>query len=212
VKVRALLASLIFTATVGSPAAAQLELWQTNPRGDDIHVFDVETRRLLLRIVVGLEPHGLAAPRDAGVVYVTLEANGRPRGELLWIDPRSYRFRHRMELCREPHAIATVEHRVPLGWFLLHPQAGWEGLQRCHGLAICPDQTDVWSVCGAGVTVHDPGEPGFEELAHVLLEYSGYWITFSPDSRFAFVAHLDAGDGPKRNLVIDRARVPRGPE
>jgi len=349
VKVRALLVSLILGATVGSPAAAQLELWQTNSRGDDIRVFDVETRRLLRRIVVGPEPHGLAAPREARVVYVTLEANDRPRGELLWIDPRTYRVRHRMKLCREPHAIATtpdgrfvyvpcrdehywvvdaaagevvtrihtggrphntrisrdgrwaflspmgasatvtvvdiaaghevadeihfsgsvrpsalaadarrlfqhvdglngfevadvlqrrvvatVEHRAPLGWFMLHPQAGWigwEGLQRCHGLAIRPDQTEIWSVCGAGVTVHDLARPGFEEIAHIRLEHKGYWITFSPDSRFAFVAqsdagrvavldaeakrvvaHLDAGAGPKRNLVIDRSRAPRGTE
>lgn len=345
----ALSSALILAAAVACPASAELELWQANSRGDDVHVFDVATRRLLQRIVVGPEPHGLAAPRDGGVVYVALEANDRPRGELLWIDPSSYRVRHRMELCREPHAIATtpdgrfvyvpcrdehywvvdaaarevvarihtggrphntrisrdgrwaflspmgepaavtvvdvaaghevvgeipfsgsvrppalsadgrrlfqhvdglngfevadvarrrviatVEHRVPLGWFLLHPQAGWigwDGLQRCHGLAIRPDQSEVWSVCGSGVTVHDLAEPGFEELAHVPLEHKGYWITFSPDSRFAFVAesdagrvavldaeakrivaHLDAGKGPKRNLVIDRARTPRGPE
>lgn len=86
-------------------------------------------------------------------------------------------------------------------------------------------------MCGAGVTIHDPTGPGFEELTHVPLEHKGYWITFSPGSRWAFVAqsdagrvavldaetkrvvaHLDAGHGPKRNLMIDRARAPRGPE
>ena len=60
------------------------------------------------RLVVGPEPHGIAAPADARVVYVTLEANGRARGELLWIDPRAYEVQHRMELCREPHALATT--------------------------------------------------------------------------------------------------------
>lgn len=110
--------SLLLAAAVASSAAAELALWQTNSRGDDIHVFDVGTRRLLRRIVVGPEPHGLAAPRDARVVYATLEANDRSRGEVLWIDPSSYRVLHRMELCREPHAIATT----PDGRFVYVPR------------------------------------------------------------------------------------------
>jgi len=346
---RALAGALLVAAAAASPAAAEPELWQSNSRGDDIHVFDVRTRELLRRIEVGPEPHGLAAPQDGRVVYVTLEANERPRGELLWVDPGSYRVRHRMEICREPHAIATtpdghfiyvpcrdehywvvdatarevvarihtggrphntrisrdgrwgflspmgdparvtvvdvaaghavageipfagsvrppalshdgrrlfqhvdglngfqvadvarrrvvatVAHRTPLGWFRLHPLVGWvgwEGLQRCHGLAIRPDQAEIWSVCGSGVTVHDLTDPGYAELAHLDLEAKGYWITFSPDSRWAFVAlsdmgrvavvdaearrivaHLDAGHGPKRNLVIERAPARPGPE
>jgi DNA-binding beta-propeller fold protein YncE len=83
-------------------------LWQTNSAGDDIHVFDVESRTLLRRLVVGPEPHGIAAPSDASVIHVALEANGRAHGELLWIDPRLYTIRDRMELCPEPHAIATT--------------------------------------------------------------------------------------------------------
>jgi hypothetical protein len=86
-------------------------------------------------------------------------------------------------------------------------------------------------VCGSGITVHDLTDPGYAELAHLDLEAKGYWIAFSPDSRWAFVAqsdvgrvavvdaeakrvvaHLDAGEGPKRNIVIDRARARRGPE
>ena len=56
----------------------------------------------------------------------------------------------------------------------------------------------------------------------IPLESKAYWLTFSPDSRWALVAlsragrvavvdttsrrvtaHLAAGDGPKRNLVIE---------
>lgn len=341
--------ALLLAAAPSGPAGAGPELWQTNSRGDDIHVFDVRTHRRLQRIVVGPEPHGVAAPEDARVVYVTLEANDRPRGELLWIDPRTRRVRHRMELCREPHAlattpdgrwvyvpcrdehywvvdartrevvtrihtggrphnvrisrdgrraflspmgerarvtvvdvaaghevaghipfagsvrppalsadgrrlfqhvdglngfqvadvarrrvVATVEHGTPLGWFLLHPRAGWlgpEGLQRCHGLAVRPGGSEIWSVCGSGVTVHDLDHPGHPERARIDLVDKGYWITFSPDGRQAFVAqsdagrvavvdagtkrvvaHLDAGKGPKRNLVINPQRAPSGSE
>jgi YVTN family beta-propeller protein len=331
--------ALAVAACSFAPAQAAPMLWQTNSKGDDIHVFDLQGRRLLKRLVVGPEPHGIAAPADASVVYVTLEASGRARGELLWIDPRKFTIEHRMDLCREPHAlaatpdgrwvyvpcrdehywvvdakqrkvvrqihtggrphnvqisrdrrlallspmgeraqvtvvdieaghevvggirfagsvrpsalsidgrlfqhvdglngfqvadverrnvIATVEHASPLGWFLVHAKLGWlgpSGLQRCHGLAIRSDQREIWSACGASVTIHDIADSSYPELARITLESKAYWLTFSPDGRWALialsevnevavvdtqtrrvVARLPAGASPKRNLVID---------
>jgi YVTN family beta-propeller protein len=337
-------------AAVSRSAVAGPLLWQTSSEGDDIRVFDLEKRQFVRRLVVGSEPHGIAAPADARVVYVALEANDRPRGELLWIDPRAYRVEHRMEICREPHAIATtpdgrwiyvpcrdehywvvdaerrqvaarirtggrphnlrishdgrmallspmgdaarvtvvdveaghevageiafagsvrpsalsrdgrlfqhvdglngfqvadvgsrevvatVEHGAALGWLLLHPQLGWlgaSGLQRCHGLAVRPGEQEIWSACGASVTIHEIADPTYPELARVPLASKAYWLTFSPDGRWALVAlsgadrvavvdavsrevvaELPAGAGPKRNLVVDldpaRAGVPSG--
>jgi hypothetical protein len=120
--------------------------------------------------------------------------------------------------------VATVEHRRPLGWFLMHPKLGWlgpNGFQRCHGLAIRPDQREIWSACGASVTMHDITNSSYRELDRVLLGSSAYWITFSPDGRWAFAAlahaggvavidtasrrvsiQFSAGAGPKRNVVI----------
>ncbi|MEX2207021.1 MAG: hypothetical protein WEF50_12405 [Myxococcota bacterium] len=325
-------------------ARARPLLWQTNSNGDDLHIFDLESRKLVRRLEVGPEPHGIAASADGRYVYVSLEANGRPHGELLWIDPRSYEIRYRMTLCREPHAlattpdgrwiyipcrdehywvvdaekrvvvarirtggrphntrvsrdgrfvylspmgapkrvtivdvsaghsvvgeipfgssvrpsalsedgrlfhhvdglngfrvadverrelVATVEHRTPLGWLLVHPKLGWfgpDGLQRCHGLAVRPDQREVWSACGASVTVHAIDGARYPEVARIELPGKAYWLTFSPDDRFALVAlaeadevamvdtasrrivaHLLAGAAPKRNLVIDLETPP----
>lgn len=90
---RAAIAALILSAAGAAPVAAGFMLWQTNSEGDDIHVFDLESRTLVRRLVVGPEPHGIAAPADSSVVHVALEANGRARGELLWIDPRHYPHR-----------------------------------------------------------------------------------------------------------------------
>jgi DNA-binding beta-propeller fold protein YncE len=337
----ALLCALAVVATSG-PARAEPLLWQTNSEGDDVHVFSLERRTLVHRLVVGPEPHGIAAPTDARVVYVSLEANARPRGELLWIDPRNYAIRDRMELCPEPHAIAaspngrwiyvpcrdrhywvvdgeerkvvtrirtggrphnvqisadgrtvllspmgerarvtvvdvaaghhvvgeipfaasvrppalsadgrlfqhvdglngfqvadverrrviaTIQHRTALGWLFVHPLLGWlgpAGLQRCHGLAISPDQRELWSACGAAVTIHDVTRPSYPELDRLELASKAYWLTFSPDGRWALVAlsdagsvavvdaaerrvvaQLEAGAAPKRNLVIDAAQ------
>jgi DNA-binding beta-propeller fold protein YncE len=318
------------------------QLWQTNSRGDDIHIVDIATHSLLERLIVGPEPHGIATDRAQKTVYVTIERNGERTGELLWIDPISYAIKHRLPVGPEPHQLAvtpdgrfayvpcrdehywvidtesrtvvtkihtggrphntsaspdgrfmylspmgsphavtivdveaghrvigtipfddsvrppalssdgqhlfqqidglngfqaanvedrkvvsTVEHSTRLGLIPLG-FAGWlglSGLQRCHGLGIRPDQTEIWSVCGGGVTVHDLTRPSYPEVFRIALKNKGYWLTFSPDSRWAFVAlagvgevavidarklevvaHFPAGKGPKRNLVIDPNR------
>jgi len=67
VKTWALYGAVLLVAGMVCPATADLDLRQTNSGGDDIHVSGVATHRLLPRIVVGPEPHGLAARRDAGV-------------------------------------------------------------------------------------------------------------------------------------------------
>lgn len=122
--------------------------------------------------------------------------------------------------------IATVEHTTPLGGlrlpFLDHiGRLGINGLKRCHGLGIRPDQHEIWSVCADHVTVHDLVPPDFREVSAIRLPAKGYWITFAPDSEYAFVALseagrvamidtrtkriatlLNAGNHPKRNLVL----------
>ena len=127
----------------------------------------------------------------------------------------------------ERRVVSTVEHATRLGLIPLG-FAGWfglSGLQRCHGLDIRPDQREIWSVCGNGVTVHDLTRPSYPEVIRIALKNKGYWLTFSPDSRWTFVAlagvgevavidarklevvaHFPAGKGPKRNLVIDPNR------
>ncbi len=71
------------------------------------------------------------------------------------------------------------------------------------------------------VTVHGLAGPDFREITAIRLPAKGYWITFAPDSRYAFVALsetgrvamidtrtkrivtlLAAGNQPKRNLVL----------
>jgi hypothetical protein len=124
--------------------------------------------------------------------------------------------------------IATVEHATPLGGLRLPRldhvgRLGLGGLNRYHGLAIRPDQREIWSVCADHVTVHELAGPDFREVTAIRLPAKGYWITFAPDARYAFIAlseagrvamidtHakqivtlLAAGRQPKRNLVLRR--------
>jgi len=333
----------LLSSSVGAQDVGRELLWQSNAGGDDIHVIDVRTGALSGRLVVGPEPHGLAATADGRTVFTTIEANGQRKGDLARIDAMTFKVTGRSPICREPHAlattsdgrwlyvpcrdgrywvvdghtgtvnrqietggrphntqisadgrwaflspmggthdvfvvdiatdhqvtrrirfggslrpsalsadnryllqqidglngfqvadlgvgsvIATVEHTTPLGGirlpFLDHiGRLGIGGLKRCHGLAIRPDQREVWSVCADHVTVHELARPDFHEVTVIRLPAKGYWITFAPDSRYAFIALseagrvamidtrtkrmvtlLAAGNQPKRNLVLRR--------
>jgi DNA-binding beta-propeller fold protein YncE len=125
---------------------------------------------------------------------------------------------------RQRKVITTVEHSTTLGWFIPIKSLGYlslGGFKRCHGLAIRPDQEEVWSTCAQNLAVHRLGEPSYPEIHLMELEGRGYWLTFSSDSRYAFVAlsnrnevavidainkqvlrHLSVGDTPKRNIVV----------
>jgi DNA-binding beta-propeller fold protein YncE len=320
--------ALLLFALLAAPVAASAEqfLWQTNSEGANVHIFGLNDFRLVHRLEVGPEPHGIAAPDDGRVVYVSLEANGRDHGELLWINPRNFAIEHRLAVGLEPHAIATtpdgrwvyvpcrdghywivdaeaktVVNKIhtggrphntqisrdgryaylsPMGephgvtvvdiranhsvvgfipfadsvrpptlsadgrWLFQHvddlngfqaadtkthkvvatvthtTSLGW--FEHCHGLALRPDQRELWSACGKNLTVHRVEPPAFPERAIVKLPSIGYWLTFSPDGRYGFVALsrenrvavvdtakkqvvrlLDAGSAPKRNLVLE---------
>ena len=314
-------------------------LWQTNSEDTRIHVFRLRDFALVRELDVGPQPHGIAAPDDGRVVYVSLEANGKPSGELLWIDPWRLEVEHRVRVGPEPHAIATtpdgrwvyvpcrdgyywvvdaaarrvvekihtggrphntqasrdgrtmylspmggpngvtvvdvaaghvvtgqipfgesvrpsalsadgrwllhhvdglngflaasteqrsivatVRHSTTLGSFIPVKSLGYltrAGFRRCHGLAVRPDQTEVWSACAEHLAIHRLDPPAFPETAIVELPGKGYWLTFSPDGRYGFVALSDrdevavvdaterrvvrllrTGKAPKRNLVL----------
>jgi DNA-binding beta-propeller fold protein YncE len=94
---------------------------------------------------------------------------------------------------------------------------------RCHGLCVRPDQQEIWSCNVEHQTVHIHDLTGdYKELAKLKMPGRIYWVTFTPDSKYAFVSvrsigkvavidtatreivkMLDAGKEPKRTQVID---------
>lgn len=341
--------SLLFLIPIPQ-AYCQTLLWQTNSAGDDVHIIDIETKKLVKRLVVGPEPHGIAAPKKTNVVYISVEHKWKSQGELLWINPQTYQITHRIKVGKEPQAIATtpdgqwiyvpcrdgyywvvdglkkqvvkkiytggrphntqasndgrfmylspmgskhqvsivsiednhqvvgtiefsdslrppalmanqqyyfqhvdglngfevanipkravtaqIHHNNTLGYFTGIKRLGWinaDGLHRCHGLAIRRNQSEIWSTCGHHLNIHSLTGHTLEKnqqenftypaTHHINLKDDGYWLTFSPNDRFAFIAlrdanevvmidttsketitHLIVGEKPKRNLVID---------
>jgi DNA-binding beta-propeller fold protein YncE len=221
-------------------------------RDEHYWVVDAEARKVVARIHTGGRPHNVQISRDgrlallspmgrrARVTIVDVAAGHATIGEIAFsssVRPSALsadgRLFHHVDGLNgfqvadvaSRAIVATVEHHEPLGWLLVHPTLGWigpAGLQRCHGLAIRPDQREIWSACGAAVTIHELGSSSYAELARIELESKAYWLTFSPDGRWALVAlsgagrvavvdtasrqvvaRLVAGAGPKRNLVVE---------
>ncbi len=120
--------------------------------------------------------------------------------------------------------IATIKHTKRLGWYMRYESEGWlnyDGFHKCHGLAIHPNQSEIWSCCGKWVHVNSIIEPGYPEIYSIKVSDDVYWITFSPDGKYSFPAIADdnlvamvdvklrkvikyfkVGNRPKRNLVI----------
>ena len=91
------IATLVLTATVtvvsagGEPDASSTrseQLWITNSHGDDIHIYEVGTWKLVENLQVGPSPHGISATADGAIVHISIEHPDRERGELIWIDAK----------------------------------------------------------------------------------------------------------------------------
>ena len=312
-------------------AAPKQYVWQTNSQGNDTHIYSIPDHKLVKRLEVGAQPHGIAAAADASIVYMSIEAYAEPQGELIWVNPRTYEIEHRMTIGPKPHQLACTpdgrwvyvpcndenywvidgkEKRLvkiihtggrphnttisPDGrWMYLSPignppsrvtivdvknghevvdhipfsdscrppalsldntrfyqnvdnligfevadiasrkvikriehtiRPEFKGVKsRCHGLAIRPDQKEIWS-CNVEhkmVHIHDATKPDYPEIGMVPMPGRIYWLSFTPDSKYAYVAvrstrqmavvdtqtkkviaHLPVGNVPKRNLVI----------
>jgi hypothetical protein len=112
--------------------------------------------------------------------------------------------------------VARVEHHIP--------EQYREMKSRCHGLGVRPDQKEIWS-CNVEhhlVHVHELESGQYREIATLKMPGRIYWVSFTPDSRYALVSvrseeqvavvdcHkkeivklLRTGREPKRTQVID---------
>ncbi|MDP7274704.1 MAG: hypothetical protein QF363_04445 [Planctomycetaceae bacterium] len=327
-----LLVAVVLASGISSEvhAAARQFLWVTNAYGNDLHVIDVTTHRVIKRVEVGPNPHGIAAPDDAHVVYIAIENFKSPVGELLWVNPRTFKVEFRLPIGPKPNQLACtpdgrwiyvpcndgkywvidgIERKVvkkittggrphntqasrngrrmylsPMGSprrvtivdvldghkvigaipfsNVVRPPAlapdesrhfqhvdgliGFEvaditkrkvvarihhkvpdGLQdkpsRCHGLAVRPDQKEIWS-CNVDhrlVHIHDITKKDYPQVTALKMVERAYWLCFSPDSRYAYISvrgankvcvvetrtkkivtHIPVGETPKRSLVI----------
>lgn len=82
----------------------QRQLWVTNAYGDDVHVFEVGSWKLLKHFTVGPNPHGISATADGRTVHISTEDFKKGVGELIWIDSASAKVIDRIPLGIRPNA------------------------------------------------------------------------------------------------------------
>lgn len=95
--------AFVISPALSSAADKQRQLWVTNAYGDDVHVFEVGTWKLLRTIKVGPNPHGISATADGKTVHIALENFGGKEGELLWLDAATGETKGRVKVGPKPN-------------------------------------------------------------------------------------------------------------
>lgn len=218
--------------------------WVYVPCNDGLYwVIDGQKQEVVTKIRTGGRPHNTLASRDGKLMYlspmgspwrvtiVDVEAGHQVIGEIPFdnvVRPpalsadgrRLYQqidglLGFQVADTEARRVFATVRHNIPAE---LQATAS-----RSHGLAIRPDEREIWS-CNVEhhlVHVHDITRDDFPEIATLPMIGRVYWLCFTPDSKYAYVSvrserkvcvvdaqskqvltHIEVGDNPKRNLVL----------
>lgn len=81
----------------------QRQLWITNAYGDDVHVYEVDSWKLVRQFQVGMNPHGISATADGRTVHIAIEDFRSEEGELVWIDTLSGKITDRIKVGPRPN-------------------------------------------------------------------------------------------------------------
>jgi DNA-binding beta-propeller fold protein YncE len=101
---QAIVAVVLVNSLAGvASAEKQRQLWVTNAYGNDVHIFNVDDWKLIRRIEVGPNPHGISATADGRTVHVAIENFGGDQGELVWIDAPSGKITDRIPIGPKPN-------------------------------------------------------------------------------------------------------------
>lgn len=99
----------VFLAAARGSAGEELsqKVYVANSAGNDIHVIDPETNRVVKRIEVGPQPHGLATAAGDRL-FITIENTKGNQGELVWFDTRTDSVVRRMTVGPRPNELACT--------------------------------------------------------------------------------------------------------
>ena len=102
--------SLGFSLLLASPAFSQTtsKLYVANSAGNDIHVIDTRTHKVIERVEVGPQPHGIVATKDGSRLFLTIENSEGDEGELVWFDPKADKVTRRMKVGPRPNQPACT--------------------------------------------------------------------------------------------------------
>ncbi len=102
-----LLAFLAPSMTAREQSVAQ-KLYVANSAGNDLHIIDPATNKVIKRVEVGPQPHGLVATQDGRQLFLTVENGESDEGELVWFDPITDSVTKRMKVGPRPNQLACT--------------------------------------------------------------------------------------------------------
>jgi YVTN family beta-propeller protein len=98
-----------FILPAPQPAAGpRQKLYVANSAGNDIHIVDTRTHKVIKTVEVGPEPHGLEATADGKLLFITIENTKTDDGELLWFDTATDKVTRRMKIGPRPNQPACT--------------------------------------------------------------------------------------------------------
>jgi YVTN family beta-propeller protein len=97
----------LFLSVADDPKPAQ-KLYVASSAGNDIYVIDTATHKVIRRVEVGPEPHGLVARADCKQIFITIENSKGEEGEFLWFDPLTDTVTKRMKIGPRPNQLACT--------------------------------------------------------------------------------------------------------
>ena len=237
---------------------------QTNAAGDNVHLIDPATNRIVAEIT-GVEViHGVAAAPDGShntfmtpdSRYVVAGSIGGSSATVIDTEIERPVFAFHFEGGVRPFTFDTNPDGSTKNMYVqisnLHGFAvvDWEqrrevrrivqpdipveerntyGIQGApaHGIKITPDGTSLWSTSKINGSVYAYSLPGLEPLGGVKVGVVPDWLTFTPDSRYLYVANahsntvsvvdvaereevevIQVGQVPKRNITATLPGLP----
>jgi YVTN family beta-propeller protein len=99
--------ALAFMLTLVAQEPAR-KLYVANSAGNDLHVIDAATNRVMRRVEVGPQPHGMVATSRGDQLLLTIENTAGDAGELVWFDTRKDIVTRRMTIGPRPNQLACT--------------------------------------------------------------------------------------------------------
>lgn len=105
---------LLAVLVLGLPPASAREslprqkLYVANSAGNDLQIIDTATNKVIKRVEVGPQPHGLVATADGKQLFLTIENTEGEEGELLWFDTATDTVTRRITIGPRPNQLACT--------------------------------------------------------------------------------------------------------
>jgi YVTN family beta-propeller protein len=103
-----LLLATFFAPAIAREALLPQKLYVANSAGNDLHIIDPATNKVVKRVEVGPQPHGLVATQDGKQLFLTIENSEGEHGELVWFDPITDTVTKRIKVGPRPNQLACT--------------------------------------------------------------------------------------------------------